>query len=108
MLGAQIEAISTDVESNDATQVFCEELNKRSIMPMELMQARANPKFAETAERVFNEYQAMKVAIQKTVQYVKDRQNEIGEFIGFFYRSVIPFCYHFGSLTLLKGLKRVF
>ena len=43
----------------DATQVFCEELNKRSIMPMELMQARANPKFAETAERVHSEYQAM-------------------------------------------------
>ena len=89
MLGAQIEAISTDVESNDATQVFCEELNKRSIMPMELMQARANPKFAETAERVFNEYQAMKVAIQKTVQYVKDRQNEIGKLDGHFLRYEI-------------------
>ena len=46
----------------DATHVFCEELNKRSIMPMELMQARANPKFAETAERVHGEYQAMKIA----------------------------------------------
>ena len=48
-------------------------------MPMELMQARAHSKFHETAERVFNEYQASKLAIQKTVAYVKDRQSEIGE-----------------------------
>ena len=84
MLGASVQGdypVFAEEATYDATQVFCEELNKRSIMPMELMQARTSPKFAETAERVNNEYQAMKVAIQKTVQYVKDRQAEMDRLV---------------------------
>jgi hypothetical protein len=87
MLGASVQGeypVFSEEATYDATQVFTEELNKRSIMPMELMQARTSPKFAETAERVNNEYQAMKIAIQKTVQYVKDRQAEIDRLVGGF------------------------
>lgn len=65
----------------DSTQNFCDELNKRQIMPMELMQARSHHRFAETADKVFNELTQVRLAVRKTAQYVKDRQAEIDRII---------------------------
>jgi hypothetical protein len=66
-------------ESVDSTQNFCNELNKRQIMPMELMQARSHHRFNDVAEKCFYELQQVKIAVRKTALYVRERQSEIGK-----------------------------
>lgn len=68
-------------ESVDSTQNFCNELNKRQIMPMELMQARSHHRFNDVAEKCFYELQQVKIAVRKTALYVRERQSEIDRLI---------------------------
>lgn len=75
------------LEVVDSTQNFCDELNKRQIMPMELMQARSHPRFSEAADRVFREFQHVRAAVRKTAQFVKERQTEIDRIIEDFTRD---------------------
>ena len=63
----------------DSTQNFCDELNRRQIMPMELMQARSHHRFAEAADKVFSEMQHVRMAVRKTALYVKEKQSQIGK-----------------------------
>ena len=78
-LGSAGSLDSYEHEPVDSTQNFCEELNKRQIMPMELMQARSHHRFNEAADRVFTELQQVRMAVRKTAMYVKERQAEIGK-----------------------------
>ncbi|CBY23244.1 unnamed protein product [Oikopleura dioica] len=64
-------------EEEDVFQTFTNELNKRQIMPLELMQARSHPKFAETADRVVREMRHLHQVVLKTAMYIKERQGEI-------------------------------
>jgi len=64
-------------EEEDVYQTFTNELNKRQIMPLELMQARSHPKFAETADRVVREMRHLHQVVRKTAMYIKERQGEI-------------------------------
>ena len=64
-------------EEEDVFQTFTNELNKRQIMPLELMQARSHPKFAETADRVVREMRHLHQVVRKTAMYIKERQSEI-------------------------------